>query len=81
MKSNHLNYPDFQNTVYCRKANIIKNMNSKTFWEDCLKCSMFRGTYQGNGVECEWDDPDATSYIQYSDDAKSEFTRVSKSIK
>ena len=77
MVSNHINYPDFQGNVYCRKDNVIMNMDkSGKFWSKCVKCPMFAGTYQGEGIECTWDDPDAKSYIQYSDDAKSEFIRM-----
>lgn len=79
MISNHINYPDDKNNIFCyaRKSIIHLDTNGK-FWKTCTKCKYFRGSYQGEGVECEWDDPKATRPIEYVDDSKGELIRVTQ---
>jgi len=53
---NHINFVDDQNRVYCRsrkKVVVFDESHQKDF---CSSCPMFRGSAQGEGVECEWED-------------------------
>lgn len=52
MKRNHINYPDDSGRVYCKKQNNVRKIN----WDTCSKCDYFNGSYQGNGVECVYED-------------------------
>ena len=47
---NHLNYPDKNGRVYCRKRNEI----IKLWSVEC--CPMCNGSIQGDGVECVYPD-------------------------
>lgn len=75
-KINHINYPDKNGKIYCRKRNKVVKMNSE-LWENCISCSMFNGSYRGDGVECLWED-DIDDY--YVSDPVKEKLRVSKDI-
>ncbi len=56
MKLVHLLYPDETGCIYCKKINgLIKIVEMRT---PCLQCEKWRGTIQGEGCECEWDDFD-----------------------
>lgn len=56
MKLVHLLYPDETGCIYCKKINgLIKIVEMRT---PCLQCGKWRGTIQGEGCECEWDDFD-----------------------
>ena len=56
MKLVHLLYADETGCIYCKKINgIIKIVEMRT---PCLQCGKWRGTIQGEGCECEWDDFD-----------------------
>lgn len=56
MKITHWLYPDADNCIYCKKVNgLIKIVPMKT---PCLQCEKCRGTIQGDGCECCWDDFD-----------------------
>lgn len=79
----HVNFvKDFTESgkeIYCRK----KHKLCVPTMDDCLNCSMFRGTGQGEAIECEWEDT-----IPYKGDVKlinwydrkQEMLRVSKLI-
>lgn len=57
MKTNHINYPNKNNEIYCKKTDSMLKLDKKgLFWRGCFNCSMFAGTYQGNGVECCYED-------------------------
>lgn len=63
--------------VYCKRDHQIKYIDFK----DCLKCPYFEGDFQGEGIECRWEDYapiDANSYR--TDDEVEELRRVSKLI-
>ena len=53
---NHLNYADDDNRIYCRKLNKIAELNDEHVESNCMKCPMFAGSLQGQGVECSWND-------------------------
>ena len=76
---NHINYPDQNNRIFCRRLNKVITLDVEGgFWDICTRCRLFHGDYQGLGVECLYDDvPDAPGYI--SDPAKEQM-RVSKLI-
>lgn len=56
MKINHINYVDSNNQIYCRLRNRVVEFNQTQQRDFCSSCPMFRGTAQGEGVECEWED-------------------------
>lgn len=76
---NHINYPDNQGRIFCRRLNKIITLDADgKFWDICLQCRMFQGDYQGQGVECLYDDVEnAPGYI--SNPVKEQL-RVSKLI-
>lgn len=56
MKLTHFLYSDANSCIYCKKINgLLKIVPMKT---PCLNCEKFRGTIQGEGCECCWDDFD-----------------------
>ena len=69
MKVNHINIPDDKANIFCKRINSIIHLDKGgKFWRTCRKCPMFNGTYQGEGVECMWDDnatKDVVSYVIY----------------
>ena len=69
MNVNHINYPDDNNQIYCKKQNSIITLDPKgKFWKTCFNCKFFNGSYQGNGVECLYpDSPSPTPSIYYDD--------------
>lgn len=75
----HTNYPDNSNRVYCRRLNKVVTIDSNgEFWDTCLKCPMYDGNYQGQGVECAWNDVDNAP--TYCDNPTKEQLRVSQLI-
>lgn len=55
MRFNHINYPDENGLIYCRKFKSVNNFSEVTS-KYCSNCEMFAGSAQGNGVECNWVD-------------------------
>lgn len=53
---NHLNVLNDTSRIYCRKNNKVVFLGNH--WDECFQCNMFRGSCQGEGVECEWFDED-----------------------
>lgn len=53
---NHVNLTDSKGRVYCRMLKKIVELDSYHQRDYCSNCSFFRGTAQGEGVECEWED-------------------------
>ena len=79
-KVNHINYPNDRGQIYCRKENKVITLDKQgNFWDKCIACPLFNGDYQGNGVECLWED-DTDDYSTYSSDPNKELLRVSKLI-
>lgn len=75
---NHINYPNDKGEIYCKKLNKIIKLDSKgKFWDSCRSCTMFSGDYQGQGVECTWED-DSDGYSEYVSDPVKERLRVAK---
>ena len=73
MKVNHINYPDDKANIYCQRIKGIIHLDrAGKFWKTCRKCSMFNGTYQGDGVECLYEDNSTDSPVVYCDDPQSE---------
>lgn len=76
---NHINYPDNNNKIYCRRLNRVITLDAEgKYWETCNACPLFEGDYQGQGVECMWDDTENSS--GYCSDPVKEQLRVSKLI-
>ena len=77
---NHINYPDNKSQIYCRRKNKIISLDKNgEFWNTCQSCPMFSGDYQGQGVECSWND-DSESYSVYVSNPVKELLRVSKNL-
>jgi hypothetical protein len=56
MKVVHALFVNEHGCIYCKKFNaIIQLVEMRT---PCLHCEKWRGTIQGEGCECEWDDFD-----------------------
>ena len=73
MKIVHFLYPDKDGCIYCKKINgLVKILPLKT---PCLRCEKFRGTIQGLGCECCWDDFDFDRDISVLDQ-EAEYDRV-----
>lgn len=53
---NHVNIIDDNGQVYCRLRNKVVDFNESQQKDFCSDCPFFRGTAQGQGVECEWKD-------------------------
>ena len=71
MKVNHINYPDDNNQIYCKQKDSIITLDSKgKFWRTCMNCKFFNGTYQGNGVECLYEDKPPQGMAAYYDNAQ-----------
>lgn len=73
MKITHFLYPDANNCIFCKKINgLLKIIPLKT---PCLQCEKFRGTIQGEGCECCWDDFDFDSDVNVIDHV-AEYDRI-----
>ncbi|MDD3227807.1 MAG: hypothetical protein PHE09_01195 [Oscillospiraceae bacterium] len=73
MKITHFLYPDSDNCIYCKKINgFIKIVPMKT---PCLRCERYRGSIQGEGCECCWDDFDFDCDVSVLDQS-AEYERV-----
>ena len=77
MKVNHINYPDRNGDIYCRRLNKVIELTNDA-WDDCFDCPHFNGSYQGSGVECLWNDPDVDTPVWKPDNPTKEHLRVSK---
>ena len=79
---NHINYPDSQQQIFCRRLNDLITLDKTgKYWDNCLKCPMFNGDYQGDGVECQWRDVyDDTYHALFVSDPVSELGRVQSAI-
>lgn len=76
---NHINYPDAANRIFCRRLNKIITLDTDgKFWDTCLQCRLFNGDYQGQGVECLYEDTGDAP--EYSSDPAKEQMRVTKLI-
>ncbi|WAB25174.1 hypothetical protein M3_0223 [Lysinibacillus phage vB_LfM_LysYB1] len=53
---NHVNLATPEGTVFCRLQNKVVVLDERHSSEYCAKCPMFRGSAQGDGVECYWND-------------------------
>lgn len=53
---NHVNLIDEAGKIYCRKLDRPVVFDEYHVSDQCNNCSMFNGTAQGQGVECEWAD-------------------------
>ena len=77
MKVNHINIPSRLGCIYCHQLRRVVSLDD-VVWDECPNCPMFNGSYQGAGVECLWDDPDAkTSTVRCTTPA-AEQKRVGK---
>ena len=73
----HLNVPDENGDVYCRLINGKLNFKDmKLVRRQCFNCKMFAGSYQGQGVECVWDDKKSSQPIMVVSSADTEYNRV-----
>lgn len=69
----HALFSDSSGCIYCKKINgLIQIVPLKT---PCLQCEKFRGTIQGEGCECEWDDFDFSEDVAVYDHI-AEYDRV-----
>lgn len=77
MLTKHLNVLDDNGNVYCRLNNNKLNFTDmKKVRKQCFKCKMFAGTYQGQGVECVWDDSKASKPIMEVTSSDAEYKRI-----
>jgi hypothetical protein len=53
---NHINIMNDENEVYCRLRKKVVELDEIQQRDYCGSCHMFRGSAQGRGVECEWED-------------------------
>lgn len=53
---NHINYPDSDGNVYCRKENDVVELTNDFMENNCAGCPFFAGSAQGEGVECYFND-------------------------
>lgn len=53
---NHINIVDENGEIYCRKRGRVVEFTEEHQDNFCAKCPFFKGTAQGQGVECEWED-------------------------
>lgn len=53
---NHINVADRTNEIYCRLRKKIVAFDEAQQRDFCEGCPMWRGSAQGQGVECEWED-------------------------
>lgn len=54
---NHVNLAAPESgTVYCRLRNKVVVLDENHLDNYCATCPMFRGSAQGEGVECYWND-------------------------
>lgn len=73
MRIIHALFADSSGCIYCKRINgLIQIIPFKT---PCLKCEKFKGTIQGEGCECEWDDFDFTNDVAVYDHV-AEYDRV-----
>ena len=64
MLVNHINIPTRLGCIYCHQLKCVTSIEDSDFvLTNCMKCSMFNGTYQGEGVECLWDDPQVNKSV------------------
>jgi DNA-binding winged helix-turn-helix (wHTH) protein len=74
---NHLNYADQDGNVFCKrrmKVLSIRRLN-------CDGCEMFRGSCQGEGVECYWEDKrviDCQTGLYYVENPHDEWNTVTE---
>lgn len=54
---NHINLPDGNDNIYCRKRDKVVEFTNVHQSQYCNSCEMFAGSAQGDGVECTWNDP------------------------
>lgn len=73
MKVVHALFTNEYGCIYCKKFNaIIQLVELRT---PCLQCEKWRGTIQGEGCECEWDDFDFKGAVSVYDHV-AEYNRV-----
>lgn len=79
MKVNHINVPDKSSNIYCQRIKSIIHLDKAgKFWKTCRKCPMFNGTYQGEGVECLYEDSSPSSSTIYNYSPKQEMLKLTK---
>lgn len=78
MDAIHLNYvsEETENKIFCKREHKIIDAN----YDKCDDCPYLSGSLQGNGVECQWDDPDAKDPFVPVYEPQKELLRVSKLI-
>ena len=57
---NHLNYFTGDASIYCEKQGEVVHCDQYFVDTQCCFCTMWSGSLQGEGIECYYDDPDAT---------------------
>ena len=81
MKVNHINVPDDNANIFCKRINSIINLDKAgKFWKFCGECPMFNGTYQGEGVECLWEDTNAQFPVKFCTSPQSEMVKLNKPV-
>ena len=76
MKVNHINVPDNNSNIFCKRINSVIHLDKAgRFWKTCRTCPMFNGTYQGEGVECFYEDTHIQSPFVYCTSPKSEMLK------
>lgn len=53
---NHVNLVSPEGTVFCRLQDAVVTLDDNHQSQFCANCPMFRGSAQGEGVECYWND-------------------------
>lgn len=71
---NHINYPDDAGRIFCKEQGKIIKVDDST-WDICSNCPYFSGDYQGNGIECAYED-NAEFPTVYVDNPQAEYERV-----
>lgn len=69
----HALFADECGCIYCKKLNAIIQLVEMR--APCLRCEKWRGTIQGEGCECEWDDFDFKAAVCVYDHV-AEYDRV-----
>ena len=83
MKLIHANFPTNRGVVYCRLENKVKLFDTLQCFRT-FSCPLLAGTIQGEGVECQWEDPDTEDVVDNTldvTDPRYELLRVENLIK
>lgn len=66
-KTNHINYSDPDDQVYCYRIDKVVVLDEKHWSEYCFKCPYLNGSAQGGGVECLYHDGSNRPFVEFDD--------------